>query len=801
MKHFFRLPALLLTAALLATGCGRDPIDPQDTPVPERTPHPGVVSEEYFHLSENDFISFPSGGMSGEEEKSVIPEINSTFDGAQSLDDTDWFSFASAKGSLETEGTNKYLRFTAPQSYASMSLELSQYITQPATYTVSFKYRVEGDVGDKKPFDCIIRTSELTSFSRAYGINLYIRFPSADVYAGNGWQEYSASFIVQEADLKEDAEWNLCLDQYDGKVTGICLDDVAVTYLETVMEDPKEPAGVSEAQTWVANEIVLISQKTYADPYRDVDVNMTLTDGTVTYRIPGFWDGGNVWRVRFMCPTAGKWSYDVACTDAANADLTQKGTVDCKPYAGPLAVYKRGHVTAQADAKYFVYADGTPFFYLGDTHWALSGEPLEHIRQMTLTRARQGFTVIQSQPIGAEFLLTDGVQQGDIAGLRKNDEKFKDIASKGLTHANAEFFFPSEMETFIQNAGGYDTGAPLGASGGKLKYDLSGKAKQELERLTRYWVARYAAFPVMWTLGQEVDKGYYHTAEDNWNEVNNPYKLVAGYIGKYDAYRHPLTGHQESVLYTSAENSVMKKLPEHTWFAVQWSDNYDKQVSPSVPQVYWSEKKPCVLYESKYCYMWTKNFGARLQGYMAYLNGMFGYGWGGQDTWCYQNGYQEDVDSTDGVDVITANQKQRCTWQSALTFESTYQLGYMRQFFEEQVGNWYELVPAFNSSKLIVPDRGAYCFAAATEAKDRIVVYFYHFSDASVAEQGGKANAENGRCTGTLKGLEAKAEYHFEWFDPRSNEIALAGTFTADDKGSWAIGEKKDADMVLFVYR
>lgn len=42
---------------------------------------------------------------------------------------------------------------------------------------------------------------------------------------------------------------------------------------------------------------------------------------------------------------------------------------------------------------------------------------------------------------------------------------------------------------------------------------------------------------------------------------------------------------------------------------------------------------------------------------MAYLNGMYGYGWGGQDTWSYLNPYGENEDSNDGVDTVTADEK------------------------------------------------------------------------------------------------------------------------------------------------
>ncbi|WP_425553179.1 DUF4038 domain-containing protein [Kribbella lupini] len=38
---------------------------------------------------------------------------------------------------------------------------------------------------------------------------------------------------------------------------------------------------------------------------------------------------------------------------------------------GKLAVYQHGFLRPSADGHYLQYADGTPFFYLGDTHWIL----------------------------------------------------------------------------------------------------------------------------------------------------------------------------------------------------------------------------------------------------------------------------------------------------------------------------------------------------------------------------------------------------------------------------------------------
>ena len=116
-----------------------------------------------------------------------------------------------------------------------------------------------------------------------------------------------------------------------------------------------EPHAVTSAVTWVANELVLNAQKTYADPYKDVDVDLLLTNGTVTYTIPGFWDGNNVWRVRFVCPTAGQWTYETVCTDTTDAGLHGiKGTLTCTEYSGKVAVYQHGFVTTDPLKRYFI---------------------------------------------------------------------------------------------------------------------------------------------------------------------------------------------------------------------------------------------------------------------------------------------------------------------------------------------------------------------------------------------------------------------------------------------------------------
>ena len=89
-----------------------------------------------------------------------------------------------------------------------------------------------------------------------------------------------------------------------------------------------------KVQTWLANELEFISTKKYDNPFEDVDISAVFTLGEREMTVPGFWDGGDVWRIRFSLPEKGMWKYTVTCTDKENVSLTGQGTVECVPYEG-----------------------------------------------------------------------------------------------------------------------------------------------------------------------------------------------------------------------------------------------------------------------------------------------------------------------------------------------------------------------------------------------------------------------------------------------------------------------------------
>lgn len=568
------------------------------------------------------------------------------------------------------------------------------------------------------------------------------------------------------------------------------------------------PEIVLNAQTWVANEITFESEKSYSDPFNDVDVNLILVGNRVKYIIPAFWNGGNEWKIRFVCPLEGEWLFKTECTDKGNTSLDGRtGKVICTAYDGELDVYRHGFVTTSYGKKYMTYDDGTPFFYLGDTHWSLGDETQEMVKTICEKRVQQGFTVFQSEPIGAGFDFSNGITEADMAGLADYDAKFKTIADAGLTHANAEFFFPYSMGVLIDYMGGYTDGK------------VCENAKAYLKKISRYWVARYGAYPVMWSLGQEVDRDFY-SRDDNhpeWNYLNNPYKLVAEYIDKYDAYSHPLTAHQENsggvVAYGSGEGtgenlksysdskpSAFRDVSAHSWYAAQWSPSLTENSDQKREKDFWynSQGKPVINYEGRYCYLWTKNFGSRMQGWASYLSGMFGYGWGAHDTWSYLNTYDEDNNSSDGIDTITSEEKINTTWEDALEFPCAYQMGYMKEFFTSI--EWWNLIPRFNN--ILYFDRGTdvYAYAASNADNSEMVIYFYNFSDGSIGQRP-NGNELTGSLTGRIGSLEPSTVYNYKWFNPSTGEYTEEQQFTSTPFGTYEIGEKEKCDMVFYMYK
>ncbi len=515
------------------------------------------------------------------------------------------------------------------------------------------------------------------------------------------------------------------------------------------------------AVQWKVTELTFTSTNHYPDSFNDVEVDVVFThkNGTVL-QIPAFWSEGVNWQVRFAPPLSGQWTYKTLCSDESNSGLHHKtGKLTCAEYQGDLAIYKHGFVKTTPSRRYFTYSDGTPFFYLGDTHWNMPVNALANFKTIIDKRVEQGFTVIQSEPIGAGYDLTDGVTEGDLVYFSKLDERFQYIAGKGLVHANAQLFFTSE----------------LGAK--RAKYPDA-----YLEKLCRYWVARYGAYPVMWTTAQECDNDFYHDRgeQDFYDAATNPWKLVANYIHQYDPYQHPQTGHMENVDHTIASSSSFRDLPGHSWYGAQWAPKKNGQLNFDVPKDFWNngQGKPTVNYEGHYERLWTKEFGARMQGWTAFLNGMYGHGYGVIDIWLYNSTYDMEKPSVVHGITITVEDKQT-KWNKSLEFPSAYQMGYMHNFFKSL--DWWDLIPRFDDPDWFKNEGSWYSLASIKN--DLYVVYFYNTIHLK---------------TGIIKNLENRA-YMVQWYNPISGDFNASTTINIEN-GTYSIGDKPTVeDWVLLM--
>jgi len=113
------------------------------------------------------------------------------------------------------------------------------------------------------------------------------------------------------------------------------------------------------------------SAASYANPAQEASLVATLTAPSgEKLKVPGFWDGGKTWRIRFAPTQTGKWKFETTCSDASNKGLHQKsGEFTVTASSGASSLARHGPITVSADGRYLAHHDGTPFLWVGDTAW------------------------------------------------------------------------------------------------------------------------------------------------------------------------------------------------------------------------------------------------------------------------------------------------------------------------------------------------------------------------------------------------------------------------------------------------
>jgi len=133
--------------------------------------------------------------------------------------------------------------------------------------------------------------------------------------------------------------------------------------------------GISQTvHVWEKTEVVLHAERAYRNPYTDVTVWVDLKGPGFQKRCYGFWDGGDTFRVRVLAMAPGTWTWQSGSEPADPGLSGAQGTFEAVGWSeeelrqNPC---RRGMIRATANGHAFEYADGTPYFLMGDTWWAV----------------------------------------------------------------------------------------------------------------------------------------------------------------------------------------------------------------------------------------------------------------------------------------------------------------------------------------------------------------------------------------------------------------------------------------------
>ena len=294
--------------------------------------------------------------------------------------------------------------------------------------------------------------------------------------------------------------------------------------------------GVAAPRRVEANrvaEISLVPRRTYQNPFMAVELDAIITqpDGK-QIRVPGFWAGGNRWCFRYSSPKPGKFAWRTECSDRTNPTLhAAEGKIEVVAYAGDNPLCCHGFIRVAKDRRHFEHADGTPFFWLGDTWWKGLCKRLtwEGFQELTTDRRAKGFTVVQ---------IVCGVYPDE--GLfepRWENEGGKPYLTRDFTVVNPAYFDYADRR--IKHL--VEAGIVPAIVGGWGRGDCNGMQMAGVAGIKRHWrnlIARFGAYPTVWIIGGE-------SGGPEWTEV-------ARYVQKTDPYRHPATIHP----FNSARQSV-----------------------------------------------------------------------------------------------------------------------------------------------------------------------------------------------------------------------------------------------------
>ncbi|MEQ8848935.1 DUF5060 domain-containing protein [Botrimarina sp.] len=289
------------------------------------------------------------------------------------------------------------------------------------------------------------------------------------------------------------------------------------------------PLSAGDCERWGVYEVEL-DGPTEGNPFVGVTFAATFSQGDESIRVPGFYDGDGVYRVRFSPPTTGEWSYETHSNAEGLGGKKGDFSVDepGRGNHGPVEV---------AHTYHFAYADGAPYKPIGTTCYAWTSQPEELEEQTLDTLADAPFNKVR-MCVFPKWYSWNEVDPPRYAfeGTPPDEWDF--------SRYNPGFF--RHLEKRIQQLGELGIQADLillhPYDNGRWGFD--NMPPEACDAYLRYVVARLSAYRnVWWSLANEWDFDKNKTRDDWVRMIGvvtdaDPYGRLTGIHNGYELYDH-----------------------------------------------------------------------------------------------------------------------------------------------------------------------------------------------------------------------------------------------------------------------
>ncbi len=442
---------------------------------------------------------------------------------------------------------------------------------------------------------------------------------------------------------------------------------------------------------WKQTELTLSAASEYSNPYADVDVFVRFihSDDMEVVR-PAFWDGGNVWRVRFASPlSAGTWSWESFSAPRDAGLAGQTGTLHVEAEEPTCRFQRHGFWRILPGERNLRHADGTPALLVADTAWALPWRAThEQCEIYAHDRSSKGFNAA---------LLMSVQPDRDARGPRSRTKLdgfevgFEDLPDGHINQINADYFqYLDGLVGILRHHEIVPVWQPVFHGYGWKGLNVAGPVIPPFEyaRYCRYLVARYGAQPAIWLVGGDGDGLAPGVDPGGWE------------IERWDAYQHPTGIHYAPHQHPWAYH-------DRPWLDFQWCQT--GHTGEHVPQrvaVMW-EKRPIKAVangEPTYEHIGKPGLAAGWwQGHEAWNNlmagGTMGVVYGAGSLWQWRLDTQEQHE-----EWCMARQ---AGWREALQFEGAQYVGALSRIFDGLpfAGMEPDYRHTFGRAGLIVPGK------------------------------------------------------------------------------------------------